>query len=225
MSKYVEVIAVVEGKTEQIFIEKIVKPYLAAKGIFISATQISKPGQKGGDVKFARAEKDIGSFLKQRKDIFVTTFFDYYGIKEWPNLDLIQNQSHTDIAALLNDGAVEQLKENYTQYNLNVRFIPFMAMHEFEALLFSEPSILARALNVKIENISEILSECVEPEKINSSRETAPSKRLNLLKSSGKYKKVTEGIAIADQIGIDKMREKCPLFHQWINSLEQLVNI
>ena len=47
MSDYIEVIAIVEGKTEQIFIESILAPYLGYKGIGIRATQVSKPGQKG----------------------------------------------------------------------------------------------------------------------------------------------------------------------------------
>jgi hypothetical protein len=45
MRNYIEVVAIVEGKTEQIFIEKIVAPYLGHKKIGVRATQISKPGQ------------------------------------------------------------------------------------------------------------------------------------------------------------------------------------
>lgn len=66
MSKFIEVVAIVEGRTEQVFIERVLSPYLANKNIFMTATQITKPGQKGGDVKFSRAEKDISRFLKQR---------------------------------------------------------------------------------------------------------------------------------------------------------------
>ena len=215
-----EVIAVVEGRTEQVFVERVLAPYLANKNIFMKATQISKPGQKGGDVKFSRAEKDIGRFLKQRPDTYVTQFFDYYGLKEWPNLDCITNQSHIEIAQLLNDAAVEQITNNYSDYQAPRRFIPYMAMHEFETLLFSDETILAEALNINVEQIAAIVEECGEPEKINNSRETAPSKRLNQLKPIGKFKKTTEGITIAEQIGVDKMRDRCPLFNEWISQLE-----
>jgi hypothetical protein len=220
MSDYMEVVAIVEGRTEQIFIERILKPYLAAKNIFMTATQISKPGQKGGDVKFSRAERDIGRFLKQRADIYVTQFFDYYGLKEWPNLETITNQNHIEIATLLNDGAVEKIKQNHTNIDIDKRFIPYMAMHEFETLLFSDEAILANALNVNLADVNAIVEACGEPEKINNSRETAPSKRLNNLKPSGKFKKTTEGITIAEQIGIDKMRARCPLFNEWLNKIE-----
>ena len=48
MNNFIEVMAIVEGRTEQAFIERVLAPYLANKNIFIRATQISKPGQKGG---------------------------------------------------------------------------------------------------------------------------------------------------------------------------------
>jgi len=212
--------AIVEGRTEQVFIERVLAPYLAIKNIFIQATQISKPGQKGGDVKFSRAEKDIGNFLKQRSDTYVTQFFDYYGLKEWPKLEMIGTHSHIEIANILNNSAAEQIQKNYASQQASRRFIPYMAMHEFETLLFSDEQILATALNVGIDKINAIIEECGEPEKINNSQETAPSKRLNKLKLTGKFRKTTEGIDIAEQIGIDKMRARCPLFNEWLNQLE-----
>lgn len=223
MNKFIEVIAIVEGRTEQIFVEKVLTPYLANKNIYMKATQITKPGQKGGDVKFSRAENDIGRFLKQRADIFVTQFFDYYGLKEWPNLEGVALKNHIEIAQMLNKGAVEQLKVSFPDLNIEQRYIPYMAMHEFESLLFSDAQVLANALNVKEQVIIDIINECGEPEKINNSRETAPSKRLDNLKSVGSFKKTTEGISIAENIGIDKMRAECPIFDAWIEQLEELV--
>lgn len=93
MNDYVEIIAIVEGRTEQIFIEQVLQPYLSRKKIYIHATQISKAGEKGGDVKFIRAQRDIGNHLKQRSDSYVCTFFDYYGLKEWPGLDRIRQDT------------------------------------------------------------------------------------------------------------------------------------
>jgi len=82
MNNYIEVIVIVEGKTEQTFIESILAPYLGLKYIGMRATQVSKPGQKGGDVKFTRVKKDVRNHLKQRRDTYISTFVDYYGIKE-----------------------------------------------------------------------------------------------------------------------------------------------
>jgi hypothetical protein len=71
MSEYIEVMVIVEGKTEQMFIERILAPYLGHKNIGMRATQVSKPGQKGGDVRFSRVQKDLGNHLKQRSDVYI----------------------------------------------------------------------------------------------------------------------------------------------------------
>ena len=83
MSSYVEVMAIVEGRTEQIFIEQLLASYLGNKGISIRATQVSKPGQKGGDVTYERIERDVIKHLKQRQGTIVTTFIDYYRFRKW----------------------------------------------------------------------------------------------------------------------------------------------
>ena len=59
-----------------------------------------------------------------------------------------------------------------------------------------------------------------EPERINDSPETAPSKRLRGIIPS--YQKVANGLILAQGVGLEKMRDKCPHFHEWIDSLENL---
>ena len=224
MSNYIEVMAIVEGKTEQVFVEKVLKPYLADKMIFIKATQASKPGQKGGDVKFSRVINDIRDHLKQRNDTYVTTLVDYYGIKEWPGLDsLAQNLTPYQIADHLNAATKLQVVSEFANQRAERRFIPYIAVHEFEALLFSDSAILASELGVDEDQIKNVLAECGEPEAINNGKETAPSKRLDNWSPNGKFAKTTAGIAIAQQIGITQMREQCPLFNAWLAQFEALV--
>lgn len=57
------------------------------------------------------------------------------------------------------------------------------------------------------------------PEQINNSPQTAPSKRL--IKHTA-YRKTTHGPKIAQTIGIDKIREKCAGFNAWLSQLEAL---
>nr|WP_321269287.1 DUF4276 family protein [uncultured Tolumonas sp.] len=224
MSNYIEVMAIVEGKTEQVFVEKVLKPYLADKMIFIKATQASKPGQKGGDVKFSRVINDIRDHLKQRNDTYVTTLVDYYGIKEWPGLDsLAQNLTPYQIADHLNAATKQQVVSEFANQQAERRFIPYIAVHEFEALLFSDSAILASELCVDEDQVKNVLTECGEPEAINNGKETAPSKRLDNWSPNGKFAKTTAGIAIAQQIGITQMREQCPLFNAWLAQFEALV--
>ena len=224
MNDYIEVLAIVEGRTEQIFIESLLAPYLAEKMIFIRATQVNKPGQKGGDVRFERVKNDLELHLKQRLDTYITTFIDYYGTKEWPGLDrVVPNASPQQIAACIHQATKEEIDALFSEQQAERRFIPYMAIHEFEALLFSNSAALAAELGITENKISNVLAECGEPEAINSGLQTAPSKRLDHWSANGRFAKTTTGMALAKVIGIPKMREMCPLFNNWIESFEVIV--
>ena len=222
MSNCVEIVAIVEGKTEEIFIKDILQPYLAAKSIFITPIIVSKPGQKGGDVKFAKVKNDIERHLKQRSNTYLTLFVDFYGIKsDWPGVtdaEIISGPKRK--AELVNQATMEKVVEHFGEQNAERRFIPYIAMYEFEALLFSDPSVLARKLQVDESKIVSIIKECGEPENIDNSPATAPSKRLESL--SRRFKKTTTGIAILKETGLTAIREKCPIFDGWVTTLESI---
>ncbi len=225
MSDYIEVMVIVEGKTEEIFINSILKEYLAHKNIFMTPIQISKPGQKGGDVKFSRAMKDISLHLKQRSDTSISLFFDYYGIgSDWPGLEEANKKAEpSEIAFAINDATKRAVDNKLAEYGSSIRFIPYIAVHEFEALLFSDPVKIASALNVGKDVVDEIINQFGDPEKINNSSETAPSKRLEKLYP--RYKKTTTGIKAAKDIGISRMREECKVFNSWLRQLESLIEV
>lgn len=223
MSNVVNIVAIVEGPTEQIFMRDILAPYLWTKEIYITPIIVTKPGQKGGDVKFSRVKNDIEKHLKQRLDTYLTLFVDYYGIKQdWPGVsDAKLINDPKEKAARINQATIQKVEELWSEYNPSRRFIPYIAMHEFEALLFSDSTILAQKLNVEKSSVDLILNECDEPENIDDSPLTAPSKRLESL--SPRFKKTTTGIAIAKEIGLLTIREKCPIFNEWLTKIEQLV--
>ena len=214
--------AVVEGKTEQSFINEVLAPTLWSRGIYLEPTILKKPGQDGGDVKFTRVNRDIGNHLKQRRDTYVTVFIDFYGISSnWPNLDEAKaKRTPREKAECFTDDLRDRICNSFSDYCPEQRFIPYVAMHEFEAILFSDPKILADAIQIDVSKIEDIIQECLEPENINDSSITAPSKRLNALSSN--FKKTTTGINIAKNIGINTIRQKCPLFHQWLSKIEAL---
>jgi hypothetical protein len=218
----VEVVAIVEGKTEEIFIKDILQPYLANKNVFITPIIISKPGQKGGDVKFARVKNDIEKHLKQRPDTYLTLFIDFYGVKsDWPGVNDAEGISGPKGKAdFVNQATKEKVVEHFGEQNAEERFIPYIAMYEFEALLFSAPAILARKLQIDESQVVSIIEECGEPENINNSQVTAPSKRLESL--SLKFRKTTTGIAILKEAGLTAIRGKCPIFDGWVTSLENI---
>ena len=222
MSNYVTIMALVEGTTEKIFIANILVPYLAEKSVFMTPIIISKPGQKGGDIRFSRVKNDIEKHLKQRRDTYLTLFFDFYGLKkDWPGFDDSKQQTTPcNKATKLNIATKKQVTELFKNFDAERRFIPYVSMHEFEALLFSEPLKLAEQLNVSQSKIEKIINECGEPENIDDSPATAPSKRLENL--SNRFKKTSTGIAIAKAIGLTKIRKSCPIFNAWLTMVENL---
>lgn len=222
MNDFVEVVVIAEGPTEQKFVKEVLAPHMRDRGVFMTAIILDKPGEKGGDVKFSRAQNDIERHLKQRPDTFLTLLVDYYGIKaDWPGyLESRKQTSHLRKSEVMNAATAAEVRRLFPLHRPASRFIPYVSMHEIEALYFSDPVVLAEKLGVNLSKIEAILNECGEPEKINDSNHTAPSKRLGNL--SDKFKKTATGIVIAKKIGIGKMREACPIFDSWLTTLEQL---
>uniref|UniRef100_UPI004057C918 DUF4276 family protein n=1 Tax=Candidatus Electronema sp. TaxID=2698783 RepID=UPI004057C918 len=224
----IEVVIIAEGPAEQTFVRDILAPNMAMKGIFLHASLIGKSGHKGGDIRFERAKSYIGNFLKQRPDIYVSTMLDYFRIdSDWPGKEQVSRQvksgavlSAAKKAELLEEATRQKVVESFGGNNANRRFIPYISMHEFEALLFSNPVVLAKELSVDPKIIQKILAECGSPEEINDRPETAPSKRIAVLTNG--YRKIAMGKTIAESIGIPVMRRNCPHFDQWLTTIEQL---
>jgi len=139
---------------------------------------------------------------------YVTTLYDFYGFKKL-------NESETKLS-------LEQRICNAVKEEVRDKLIPYIQMYEYEGLLFSSPEIIASvlqdpALLVWANNILNEFNN--DPEQINNSKETAPSKRLE---GSTEYRKTTHGPNIAKQIGLDKLREMCAGFNEWLLKLEGL---
>ncbi|MBF0488417.1 MAG: DUF4276 family protein [Nitrospirae bacterium] len=225
MSDYAEIVALVEGTTEKIFVADILAPYLEKKGVCMTPIVISKPGQKGGDVKFDWVKNDINLHLKQRRDTYLTLIVDFYGIKgDWPGLKEAKQQATPSMkSSKISSETKKQVAALFKGYDVDRRFVPYFSMHEFEALLFSEPQTLSTSIHVSQSEIDTILTKCGEPENIDDSPNTAPSKRLEKL--CGRFKKTTTGIAIAKAIGLNIIREKCLIFNGWLTDVENLKGV
>ncbi len=224
----VEIYIVVEGQTEQTFVRDILAPQMECKEIYLHPALIGKPGHKGGDVRFDRARNDIGHFLKQRKDTYVSTMFDYSRIDpKWPGISEVSRKirngsSLTAIqkAGILEAATSDEIVKLFASYNAKSRFVPYIEMHEFEALLFSDADILAEMTGIDVLQIREILEEYNNPEEINDDPAKAPAKRLEALENG--YRKVANGKTISEAIGLQTMRSQCAHFNDWLTKLEHL---
>lgn len=206
---------VVEGQTEQEFVNSLISPYLRNFGI-LSVTPIlirtSRTG-RGGMVNFQHLLNTVKMLLgSSQVDFIVTTFIDFFRLPDTMPQYAQSKRLPNKISQ------VEALETAIDQSISDRRFFSYIQLHEFEALLFSNnkgfeyyfPEDFAK-------ETASIISVYENPEDINTSPEGAPSKRLLAIKSD--YNKVLEGNLIALEIGIGPILEKCPRFALWINKI------
>lgn len=212
-----------EGQTEEMFVNELLQPVFMAQGIWLVPSLIGKPGHKGGNFKFDRLKSDIENRLLQEKTAFCTTFFDFYGLPEsFPGKK--EASDNTDIAeksSIIKNRMREALTALLGQ-DATRRFIPYVQMYEFEALLFSNPEAFAQGVDQPdiAPQLQSISDSFPTPEHINNSPQTAPSKRVESLIFG--YEKPLMGSLAALEVGLSTMRAKCPLFDDWLQQLEAL---
>ena len=197
-----------EGHTEKVFISEVLGPYLNNYGI-ISIPIMCKtgggngmPSNKGGVSKYSKIKRELTILCGSHKNELVTTMFDLYGLpKDTPGI----NKTVLEIES--------EISKDIGRTNL----IANIMVHEFEALLFSDVNAFDPPYQRAIPKLMKIKDEFKNPERINNSRDTAPSKRIFTI--IPEYRKVADGIIIAERIGIEKMREECPHFNKWVENL------
>ena len=207
---------VVEGQTEQSFVNEVLTPYLRNKGVGLITPiliRTSKTG-RGGLVNYHHLYNTIKGLLSNPHDrnIVVSSFVDFFRI---PN-----NMPGYDEAMRSGDDLqrVENLQQALGDSIADRRFISYIQLHEFEALLFSNNKGFEYLWEDDMSSKTKHIVDSFEnPEDINSAPETAPSKRL--LAINQKYDKVLEGNVIALEVGINVMLAKCPRFADWVSRL------
>ena len=207
---------VVEGQTEQSFVNEVLAPYLRSNGILLITPILihtSKTG-RGGLINYNHLYNTIKGLLKNQSDgnLVVSSFVDFFRIpSNMPGYDAAM-KSGDDLQK------VETLQQVLGDSIVDRRFIPYIQLHEFEALLFSNNNGFEYLWEDELSSQTKNIVDAFEnPEDINSAPETAPSKRL--LAINQKYDKVLEGHVIALEVGIKEMLAKCPRFAEWVSRL------
>ena len=140
------VLVEVEGPTEQGFVERILAPVLSLRNVHVSARRIGKPGHKGGN-KWGSARRDILDILKQDAAVYCSTMFDYYGMPDdWPGRTASKLADLDKRAEIVEEAVAADIKAAMGGSFDRRRFIPYVEMHEFEAMLFSDVLVLANAV-------------------------------------------------------------------------------
>lgn len=209
-------IIVCEGPTEREFCINTLAPELFRYGICVEAPLVKK--SNGGIVPWPAIKRQIEMHLHEG-EARVSMLVDYYGIKDsylFPGWEESKNiASKEDRWKFLCDRMGADIAPQ-----LAPRFIPYMQIHEFESLLFSDIDVFKNNFDnneLDFSILEDAVREFPNPEDINTRPSLAPSKRL--IKAIPGYDKIIYGDCLASEIGLERIREKCPLFNQWFSYL------
>lgn len=219
----------VEGETEESFVNELLAPHLQRYDYSrVSARLIGNARQRhrrGGIRAWSAVRKEIVSHLKDDPESIATTMVDYYGLpqtgsKAWPGrseasrMAFPQKGETVEVALSIDVG--QAMGDGFDQRH----FIPYVMVHEFEALLFSDCEGFGRGIgrtNLSTQ-FQRIRDEFANPEEIDDSPETAPSKRIQGIVPQ--YQKPLMGNLAALEIGLPSMRSACRHFDDWLKRLE-----
>jgi hypothetical protein len=220
------VLVLVEGQTEETFFNHEIAPHLCARNVDARCTRICTQEEDGRRVhrgghahNWHKIESDLRRLLGSKPDL-VSTMIDMYRFPRnlpgfpdpWPgNTPERVDKLSAAFAAAIGD----------------YRFHPGLMVHEFEALLFSDPDKLVdvvelddRKVGESKRSLQDIRRSFKSPEDIDDGPETAPSKRI--VGVLGRYDKALHGPRVASAIGLSNLRAACPYFNQWLERLEQV---
>lgn len=211
----------VEGQTEEVAVKRVLDPALWGFNITLIPTIVTTkrvaagPNHKGGMGSWSKVSTDLRLLTRDTNAAAITTMFDYYGLPSdapgmanRPNADAYQRVKHVEAAI---DASVS-----------DQRFRSSLVLHEFEALLYSEPAVCGTVMmQPAVEAVMRTaLQQSGGPELVNDSANTAPSKRL--LAAHPTYSKTLDGPNALLAIGLPAVRAACPHFDEWVTWLESL---
>jgi hypothetical protein len=209
-----------EGPTEEAFINEVLSKYFNENGIYdVRAILMdTSPGHKGGDVSYDRFKGNAEKLLKREQDIIVSSLIDFFRLKtDFPRY----NDGLTIVDKIQRVTFLEQAIA--TDINSH-RFVPYIQLHEFEGLLFSDTSgYIPDIPAISRIQLKAAVNEKENPELLNDGAETAPSKRL--VKLIPGYRKTLHGPIIADEISLNVIMQRCIRFNNWVQLLKQRMQL
>ncbi len=211
----------VEGQTEETFVRRILEPHLSARDTYpipiLVKTGHAKGGAafKGGFIPYGRMKRDILHLLGDRSATLVTTMLDFCGLADdFPGKRRTPNGSCYERASFL--------EEEFRRDIGHDKFLPYLMLHEFEAMLFVAPEHVAELFPSSDAEAKLLVAKrsFQTPEEINDRPETCPSARI--LGCLPEFKKTLHGPLAINRIGLERIRGECRHLDAWLKRLESL---
>jgi len=215
-------LVLVEGQTEERFVNECLAPYLLDKGLILERPMIvatrriaGGPNFKGGIRSYGQVQRDLQRLLHDGHASMITTVLDYYALPhDFPGM--------RDRPPGSPRSRVEHVEAAWAAAVGDRRFVPHLTLHEFEAWVYADASRLEPYMfdddAEVIEAIAEIAAAHRTPEDIDDGPTTAPSRRLRDVFDA--YQKPVHGPLAVVAIGIERIRAVCPHAHDWLRRVE-----
>lgn len=219
-----------EGQTEERFVKDVLKPYFSSSGIVLKHRLLvtsKKKGARGGMLSYSQARGDLQRWFRENsartsETHYYTTMFDFYALPDdFPGY--IDAQKTVDAY-----DKVGKIESSFAGDLGGMNFIPYIQLHEFEALCFCDIAQLKKIYPNESKSIDKLEAVLAKyggnPELINNGPQTAPSKRIiAAVEGQGKnhYNKPKSGAEVTKNIGIDKLLEMCRHFRKWVEKIQE----
>ena len=219
----------VEGETEETFVNEILAAHLYPCGYQQVGARIvgnaRLRARRGGIRGWSTVRQDIVRHLREDPACLATTMVDYYALPQsggraWPGRAEAANSPFIRKATRVEDALLADIREAMGPGFNPHRFIPYVMMHEFEGMLFSDCARFSQGIGRPelAGQFQAIRDQFNSPEEINDSPITAPSKRVEGLVIG--YEKPLLGTLAVLEIGLEPIRRECPHFGEWLARLE-----
>ena len=215
----------VESQTEEAFIKAVLRPHLSTFGLQMNASIVissvnTRLGKtfRGGLTNYQKLRNFIVRSIKReaKNDVRFTTMFDLYALpRNFPGFDTAWKMSdpYAKIAAL---------EKAFANDIDDWRFLPYLQLHEFEALILAGLEYLPELYDVDEAQLGALAREVRKkgPELVNDGSQSAPSKRL--MACIPDYNKLATGLLVTEAVTIPGLVAACPHFGQWVTQLQAL---
>jgi hypothetical protein len=217
----------VEGQTEAAFAMGVLQGHLATFNVFLYRPRFTGLHSRrrgripaGGLLNtFVHTLHDIRTWLKedQSPDARFSMMVDLYHLPhDFPGYD-------DGMAKPTGWEQAEALEQSLREEIGDPRFIAYLQVHEFEALVLTDPARIEGLYPARAAGLGALCEECrtyQSPEQINHGHHSHPKARVRL--RIPEYDENVAGPLLAEEIGLVRLRTACPHFGQWLTSLEQL---
>ena len=179
---------IVEGQTEETFVKTMLVEYLGYHNIVVDVRLVETSRRKatiyrGGMTNYPKARKDLERWMKEdgNSDAHFTTMFDLYRLPDdFPEYD----------ASKINMDPYDRVDKFFKAHLQETSITPglfwYIQLHEFEALLFSEPAqfhVVFVEERQAVRNLQSVREGFKSPELIDDGATTAPFETISSRRS------------------------------------------